>query len=68
MSALFCLHCIALQDFPHELMTTLVEKLHGKPDKREDVVNAFVAQHPLCTKKAVSIITKTNIRYEAIAL
>ena len=38
---------------PDELLPRLVEKLHGKADKREDVVNAFVAMYPHCTKKAV---------------
>lgn len=41
------------QDFPDELLPALVERLHGKADKREDIVNAFVAVHPLCTKKMV---------------
>ena len=31
----------------------MIERLHGKPDKREEVVNFFVADHKQCTKKAV---------------
>ncbi|CAM9343973.1 unnamed protein product [Ectocarpus fasciculatus] len=42
-----------VKDVPDELLPLLVEKLHGKADKREDVVNAFVAEHPQCTKKSV---------------
>lgn len=48
------------QDVPDELMPALIETLHGKPDKREDVVNSFVAQHPLCTKKAVRVLRATS--------
>lgn len=44
---------VYFQDVPDELLPRLVEKLHGKADKREDVVNAFVAMYPHCTKKAV---------------
>ena len=41
------------QDVPDDILPSLVEMLHGKTTKREDIVKSFVALHPLCTKKSV---------------
>lgn len=50
--------------FPDELLPYFVSTFHGKSERKENLINKFVAEHPKVTKKAVSTKLKEVVTRE----